>query len=30
MGTAGIFAIFFAVFGFVMVVVGWITRKMDR
>jgi SSS family solute:Na+ symporter len=27
MGTAGIFAIFFAVFGFVMVVVGWITRK---
>jgi SSS family solute:Na+ symporter len=27
MGTAGIFTIFFAVFGFVVVVVGWITRK---
>lgn len=27
MGTVGIFTIFFAIFGFVMVLVGWITRK---
>lgn len=26
-GTVGIFATFFAIFGFVMVLVGWITRK---
>lgn len=27
MGTVGIFTVFFAIFGFVMVLVGWITRK---